>query len=84
MSAAQVAGLIVAGILLVVAAWNAIASRGNNVDSSIDSCAADALALAAKLRAAGCPEGVAACQTLLNVILEHPGHKSSPNAKVKS
>lgn len=81
MSASQIAGLLVAGLLLCAAAYNAVASRLRRVDGSIDSCAADALALAAKLRAADCPEGVAACQALLNVILEHPGHKA---AEVKS
>lgn len=74
MSISQVAGVVVAVALVGIAAWNAIMSRSPRSDASIDACAADALALAARLRAAGCPEGVAACQTLLNVILEHPGH----------
>jgi hypothetical protein len=67
----QIAGLVAAVIVAALGLWS---SRTPAEQDTLDRCAADALRLAGRLRAAACPEGVAACQTLLNVILEHPGH----------
>jgi len=75
MTAQQIAGLVVALLLAGYAAYTALPAREKQQAAGIDACAAAALALAAKLRAAECPEGVAACQALLNVILEHPKHE---------
>jgi hypothetical protein len=76
MTPEQLAALAAAAALAAYAAWNAMPAGMIPVvgKPTIDECATDALALAAKLRAADCPEGVAACQTLLNVILQHPSH----------
>lgn len=76
MNAQQIAGMIVAVLLAGYAAYTALPAK-QKPGGDIDSCAATALALAAKLRAAECPEGVAACQALLNVILEHPTHQKA-------
>lgn len=74
MSIEQMIGLAVAAVLLGWAGWQAV--RARPAAASLDRCASDTLALASRLRAAGCPEGVAACQRLLNVILEHPDHEA--------
>lgn len=72
MSPQQVAGLVAACALAAWAVWQMLPRQRQG--ENLDGCARDALALAARLRAADCPEGVAACQRLLNVILEHPDH----------
>jgi hypothetical protein len=82
MSPMQIAGVAAAACLAAYAVYSALAGRGGRQGADLDACAAAALALAARLRAAGCPEGVAACQRLLNVILEHPAHE--PPAEVKT
>lgn len=71
----QIAGLATAGMMAAWAAWQSLPARPR-AEASLDACARDALSLAARLRGAGCPEGVAACQRLLNVILEHPAHEA--------
>ena len=75
MSIEQMVGLAVAAALIAWAGWQAVRARPAAA-ASLDRCASDTLALASRLRAAGCPEGVAACQRLLNVILEHPDHQA--------
>lgn len=71
MTPTQIAGLVAAAAVAALGLWT---SRKPAESDTLDRCAADALRLAGRLRAAGCPEGVAACQSLLNVILDHPGH----------
>lgn len=83
MSTIQLAGLAVAAVLGVIAAVQA-AMAARPAKPGIDGCARDALALASKLREIGCPEGVSACQTLLNVILEHPGHAKPHSPEVRT
>lgn len=77
MSAQQIVGVMIALSLAGYAMYTALPPRGQKPAGDIDACAAAALALAARLRAAECPEGVAACQALLNVILEHPSHQKA-------
>lgn len=72
MTLAQMGGVVVAIALAAVALFRKPAAKV--ADSALQQCAADTLALAGRLREAGCPEGVAAAQALLNVILEHPHH----------
>lgn len=71
MTPTQIAGIVAAAAVAAFGLWG---SRKPAERDTLDRCAADALRLAGRLRSAGCPEGVAACQSLLNVILEHPGH----------
>jgi hypothetical protein len=82
----QVAGIAVAVFAAAYAAYDVAVARkrGTAGDKCMDECAADALRLAARLRAGGCPEGVAACQALLNVILEHPAHGKQQPPEVKT
>jgi hypothetical protein len=77
----QLAGLSAAVILGVYGVAQLLASRRRSHAVSLDACAADALSLAGRLRAANCPEGVTACQALLNVILSHPDHGQPPEVR---
>jgi hypothetical protein len=81
MNSIQIACIVGAVCVAAYGVWEA---RRRRPSESFSACAADSLALAAKLRELNCPEGVAACQRLLNVVLEHPEHGKHQPPEVKT
>lgn len=66
MSVYQIVGLVVAAVVAAAAFW-----KRENQGPTLVGCAEQALHLASKLRELECPEGIAQCQELINVIMEH-------------
>lgn len=81
MNSIQIACIVGAVCIAAYGVWE---GRRRRPADSFAGCASDALALAAKLRELNCPEGVAACQRLLNVVLEHPEHGQRQQPEVKT